>query len=371
MEGKEIDERNLAHGAVTERDPFLYFYCNDSNSCPSLGPGARISARQSTTCLSYEYYDLTRGASMKIVSGVDVSKDHLEYTYTNAPEVWRYANSQSGCLKLIKQLKKAAVTLVIVEYQQRLCRLLWAAQIPVAVVNPRWVRSFAQSLGQRAKNDILDAKILMTYGERNNPRVTEPVSPLIQKLREYLTRRQQLNEMLVMEKNHAAAPEVSIEMKRSIRKLMATIRTQIQAVDSLICSAIESEPEIHHKAQKLRSQTGVGPVLMTTLIADVPELGSVRRNVASALLGVAPFDDDSGNHSGKRQIAGGRVRARNALYMATLAAIRHDEHLKNFYRRLLIRKKPRKVAIVACMRKFIIHLNAILRQHPENHFMAT
>lgn len=311
---------------------------------------------------------------MKIVSGVDVSKDGLEYTYTGAGEVWRYANTQSGCLKLIRRLKHAKVSVAIVEatggYEQRLCKLLWAADLPVAIVNARWVRSFAQSLGKRAKNDTIDARVLMEYGERNNPRTTTPVPEVIQVLRSYLTRRQQLNEMLVMEKNHAAVPELPLEMRRSVRKLITAIRGQIKEVDGRIAMTIEGDLQIRHKAAKLRQQTGVGPVLMATLIADVPELGKVRRNVASALVGVAPFDQDSGKHSGKRAIAGGRVRARNTLYMATLAAIRHDPHLKEFYRRLLARGKPRKVAIVACMRKFIVFLNGILRENPEQHFMA-
>ena len=311
---------------------------------------------------------------MGIVSGVDISKDRVEYTYAGAIETWSYAYTQSGCLKLIRQLQKAGVTLVVLEatggYEQRLCRLLWAAGLAVAIVNPRWVRSFAQSLGRRAKSDSIDARVLVEYGERTNPRVSEPVPEVIQVFRGYLTRRQQLNEMLVMEKNHASSPEVSVEMRRSVRKFITAIRKEIKEVDALIAGAIESDSEIHQKALKLREQTGVGPVLMTTLIADVPELGTVRRNVASALVGVAPFDDDSGKHSGRRSIAGGRVRARNALYMATLAAIRHDEHLKNFYKRLLARGKPRKVAIVACMRKFITFLNSILRENPDQHFMA-
>lgn len=311
---------------------------------------------------------------MKIISGVDVSKERLEYTYSGAGEVWRYANKASGCLKLVKQLKKAKVELVVLEatggYEQSLCKVLWAEGMAVAVVNPRWIRSFAQGLGRRAKSDSIDSQVIMEYGERNNPKTTEPIPEVIQRLRGYLTRRQQLTEMLVMEKNHVSAPEVSAEMRRSIRKLITSMRAQIKEVDILIGKAIESSPEIRQKASKLREQTGVGPVLMTTLIADVPELGKVRRNVASALVGVAPYDDDSGNYAGKRHIAGGRVRARNTLYMATLSAIRHDEHLKSYYKRLLARGKPRKVAIVACMRKFIIFLNATLRKEPSQHYMA-
>ena len=248
--------------------------------------------------------------------------------------------------------------------------MLWAAGVPVAVVNPRWVNAFAASRGWKAKNDSIDAQLLMEYGERNNPQPTPAVPEVIERLRGFLTRREQLNGMLVMEKNHAAAPEIPLEMRREIRKSIGAIRRQIKAVDECIAKTIESTPEIQTKAQKLSEQTGVGPVLMTSLIADVPELGRVRRNVASALVGVAPYDHDSGSLKGKRSISGGRARPRKALYMATLAAIRHNPQIKSFYQRLVARGKPRKVAIVACMRKFIVFLNAVLRENPEQHFLA-
>lgn len=311
---------------------------------------------------------------MNVIAGIDVSKDSLDVVYTGSPEVKRFGNNRSGCMRLVRRLLKAKVSLVVLEssggYERLFCRFCWASKILVAVVNPRWVRSFAESLGVKAKNDPIDARLLMEYGERNNPKPTPAVPEVIEQLRGYLTRRDQLNGMLVMEKNHASTPELALELRKRIRRSIVGIRSQIKEVDSLIAKAIEASPEIHLKAQKLREQTGVGPVLMTSLIADVPELGRVRRNVASALVGVAPFDQDSGSFKGRRSISGGRARPRKALYMATLAAIRHDPHLKTFYLRLLSAGKPRKVAIVACMRKFLVHLNSILRQDPTQHFMA-
>lgn len=314
------------------------------------------------------------GGTVMIVAGIDVSKESLDCFCSGGREIRRFRNNGQGRLKLLTYLQRNKVTLVVLEatggYEEAFCRLIWGAEMPVAKVNPRWVRAFAQSQGKRAKNDHIDARNLMEYGERNNPATTPPVPEVIQELRGYLTRRKQLNDMLVMEKNHMAAPEVSPIMKKSVQKLLLVIKQEIKELDHRISQAIDGSPEIKSKAEKLRAQTGVGPVLMTTLIADVPELGRVPRNVASALLGVAPFDDDSGKHSGKRRIAGGRVRPRNALYMATLAAIRHDEHLKAFYRRLVSRGKPRKIALVACMRKFIVYLNGILKNDPSQHFMA-
>jgi transposase len=311
---------------------------------------------------------------MNVIAGIDVSKQWLDVVWAGEREVKRFGNNRTGCMRLVRRLLKAKVTLVVVEstggYERLLCRLLWASQIPVSVVNPRWVRSFAASIGWKAKSDPIDAELLMEYGKRNNPDPTPAVPEVIEQLRGYLTRRDQLNAMLVMEKNHASSPTVALELRRKIRRSIVSIRSQIKEIDCLIKEAIETSPEIHSKAQKLREQTGVGPVLMTSLIADVPELGRVRRNVASALVGVAPFDQDSGTFKGRRAISGGRARPRKALYMATLAAIRHDPHLKTFYLRLLSAGKPRKVAIVACMRKFLVHLNSILRQDPQQHFMA-
>lgn len=311
---------------------------------------------------------------MATVAGIDVSKGRLDFTYSGAREARAFSNTQAGALRLAKALQKAGVTLVVLEatggYERLVCRVLWALGLPVAVINPRWVRAFAHSLGRRAKSDPIDARVLMEYGERNAPTPTPAVPEVIEKLRGFLTRREQLTAMLVMEKNHAQAPELSLEVRKAIRHSIVAIRKQIKEVDCLIASTIESSPDVHEKAQKLRAQTGVGPVLMTSLIADVPELGKVTRNVASALVGVAPFDNQSGGYQGKRSIAGGRARPRRALYMATLSAIRYDPHLKEFYQRLLARGKPRKVAIVACMRKLLIFLNSILRDDPSQHFMA-
>lgn len=309
-----------------------------------------------------------------IVAGIDISKANLDLNISKKDEVKRFTNSAKGIVKLINYLQVEAVELVVLEatggYEQKLLKLLWSAQIPVSVINPRWVRDFAKSFGQRAKSDKIDARVLTLYGEQHKPMPTEPLQEVIIELRLILTRRTQLNQMLVSEKNHAKAPEVSSAIKRDIRKLIKTIASQIKELDKRILSLIQDTQEIKIKAEKLSAKTGVGPVLMTTLIADLPELGKVRRNVASALVGVAPFDNDSGNYTGKRRIAGGRVRVRNVLYMATLSAIRSDEHLKKFYLSLLARGKPKKVAIVACMRKFIVFLNGVLREEPDNNFMA-
>jgi transposase len=217
---------------------------------------------------------------------------------------------------------------------------------------------------------MIDAEVLLDYGMKVTPEPTLPLAENVKALRELLTRRSQLNKMLVAEKNHAVSPLASAITRRSAKVVLTALRGQIKALDTAISELIASDESLNQRAQKLHSLTGVGPVLMSTLLADMPELGKLERNQASALAGVAPYDRDSGAFRGKRSIAGGRVRVRCALYMATLAAVRHNPVLKEFYQRLVARGKPSKVALVACMRKFIIYINAVLKEDPSQHFIA-
>ncbi|MCA9329955.1 IS110 family transposase [Candidatus Saccharibacteria bacterium] len=308
------------------------------------------------------------------VMGIDVSKDKLDCKISEVEKAYGCSNSIKGFNFLIKLIKKYKVQLVVLEstggYERDLFRYLWSHGHKVALLNPRQVRSFAHSLGRRAKNDLIDSELLLLYGERMNPTPNEPVEEDILVLRELLTRRNQLNKMLVAEKNHLSAPGVSSMTRKSVKALLNSIKTQIKAMDVEILKVIGGNESLSEKSKKLSAQTGVGPVLMVTLLADMPELGTLKRNQASALVGVAPYDRDSGTFQGKRAIAGGRVRLRCALYMATLSAIRHNPIIKEIYLRLVSRGKPKKVALVACMRKFIIYLNTVLKEDPSQHFMA-
>jgi transposase len=210
----------------------------------------------------------------------------------------------------------------------------------------------------------------MEYAKKMNPKPTEPLSDAVTELREFLTRRSQLNKMIVAEKNHAKSPTVTNATKKSVKIMLKALRTEILSIDQQITKIIDSHDELSSKAKILSEQTSVGPVLLCTLLSDMPELGKLERNQASALVGVAPYDQDSGSFKGKRSISGGRVRLRCALYMATLSAIRYNPIIKEFYQRLVSNGKPRKVAIVASMRKFIIFLNALLKQNPQHHLLA-
>lgn len=308
------------------------------------------------------------------IAGIDVSKLSLECKIDGVEKVNSFSNNTRGFLGLVKRFTKHQVELVVLEstggYERAAFLFLWGAGIKVALVNPRQTSAFGKSLGIRAKNDLLDAEILLEYGKRMKPHPKEPVSESVGELKKLISRRSQLNKMLVSEKNHAKSPNTSVVTRKSIREMICNIQKQKKEIDKQIDLIIRSDEDLNHKAQRLSEQTGVGPVLICTLLADMPELGTLERNQASALAGVAPYDRDSGSLKGKRSISGGRVRVRNALYMATLAAVRHNEIIKEFYQRLVSRGKPRKVALVACMRKFIIFLNKVLKENPEQHFMA-
>lgn len=305
--------------------------------------------------------------------GVDVSKNKLDCKIENVEEIKGFSNSLKGHKKLVRWIKQHNAETAIVEstggYERGVFLYLWSEDIKVCLVNPRHTRHFAQSMGRRAKNDALDAEILMEYGKRIKPVPTEPISDDVIALRELVGRRNQLNKMLVEEKNHLKSPVTSAVTKKSISTLIKAIKQQIKDVDQSMNDIISSSQQLHEKATKLSKLTGVGPVLMTILLADMPELGTLNRGQAAALVGVAPFDRDSGNHKGKRAIAGGRVRVRCALYMATLSAIRYNPVIKQFYQRLRANGKPSKVAIVACMRKFITRINSIIKEDPKQHFM--
>jgi len=308
------------------------------------------------------------------VAGLDVSKDYLD-CFIRGGIFKRFSNTPKGFTLLERMLQKSEVDLVVLEstggYELEVFKYLWAAGIRTARINPRQIRAFAHSLGRRAKNDLLDAEVLMLYGDRNNPEAKMPDPEEILLLQGLLGRRQQLNKMLVAEKNHLVAPGVSPEIKKSIKAILKVLQREIKGLNLEIENTIAASKELAFKAERLKKETGVGPVLLGTLLAEMPELGKLGRNQVAALVGVAPFDRESGKFKGARSIAGGRTNVRCTLYMATLASIRHNPILKAFYQRLLSNGKHKKVAIVACMRKFIIHLNSILKLDPSQNLLAT
>jgi transposase len=237
---------------------------------------------------------------------------------------------------------------------------LTLAGFPTARINPRRVREFANATGTLAKTDRIDAHILAWYGEALHPPVTPVPDENRQRLEALITRRRQLIEMRVAEENRlASAPDV---IRPSIQQHLEWLQEQISALDEEICQLLQSDPDWAEKVEILQSVPGVGIVTAATLLAELPVLGQASHKEIAALAGVAPMNRDSGRRKGKRHITGGRPSVRQVLYMATIAAIRCNPVIRAFYRRLLAAGKEKKVALVACMRKLLTILNALLRK---------
>jgi transposase len=238
-------------------------------------------------------------------------------------------------------------------------RHLAAKRLPLVVINPRQVRDFAKATGQLAKTDAIDARILARFGEAVKPEV-RPLKPLeLQKLDALNTRRRQIVEMLTAEQNRmVSAPEW---IRPDIEEHIAILKKRLAAINRDLNKLIRKSPLWREKDQILQSFPGVGPVMAMTIIADLPELGTLNRREIAALVGVAPLNCDSGMYKGKRKIWGGRAAIRSVLYMCTLTAIRHNPVIRDFYQRLKRAGKLPKVAITACMRKILVILNAMMR----------
>jgi transposase len=296
-----------------------------------------------------------------INAAIDVGKHQLDVALGSAGELFSEPNEPRAIARLCQRLARAGCARVLIEggsYQNLLVGALRAAGLPVVIVNPRRVRQFAQSMGQLAKTDALDARVLALYGERLQPPVRELPDEQTRALRELWVRREQLIEMLVMEENRFE--HASKTLHRSLRAHIDYLRKQIKQADDDLDRAVRNSP-MWDKYELLSSVPGVGPVLSVALLADLPELGRLNRREIAALVGVAPFNQDSGTLHGQRKIAGGRPRLRRVLYAASVAAARCNPLLRPFYLRLRAAGKKPKVARVAVMRKLLTILNLMLR----------
>lgn len=304
---------------------------------------------------------------VRVNAGIDVSKQHLDVCC--AMDAKRFANDLGGWDELTAMLQAARVDVVVVEatggYERGLLCALQRAGLCLARVNPRQARDFAKSMGVLAKTDQVDARTLRDFADviARHPKRAQYITPMLERAREELvelmTRRRQLVDMRVAEENrleHAGPRAV-----RSIRSVVKLLDKQIGALDK----HIDDHMDRHFKAQKqlLDTAKGVGAVTILTLTAALPELGTLGRRQISKLVGVAPLADDSGRRRGARRTWGGRAQVRAVLYMATTVAMRHNQVIKAFYERLVATGKPKKVAIVACMRKLLTILNAMLRDN--------
>jgi len=295
--------------------------------------------------------------------GIDVAKATLEVAVLPAGRTWHCANEPAALATLAAELKSYQPRLVLLEatggLELPVATALTAAALPVAIVNPRQVRAFAQALGRRAKTDRLDAEVLAHFAQTLRPPAQALPSAAQQELSALLARRRQVVEMLVAERNRlgSAVPPVQERLCAHI----AWLETELDDLDAAVQRCIEANPVWEAAERLLRSMPGVGPITARTLLAEVPELGHLAPKPLAALVGTAPLNVDSGTLHGKRQIWGGRAPARNALYMAALSAIRWNPVLRAFYLRLRAAGKPKKVALVAVMHKMLLMLNAMLR----------
>ena len=303
-----------------------------------------------------------RNTKVAIV-GIDVAKDRLEVHVHPTEETFSVSHDESGLATLSGRLHALRPTLVVLEatggYEVSVAVALAHAQLPLAVVNPRQVRDFARSTGQLAKTDTLDARAIARFAAAVRPAVRPLADEHARALGELVTRRRQLVEMLGAESNRRRLVKAR-SVQRRIAAHITWLERALQDLETELRETIRSSPVWRETEDLLRSAPGIGPVNACTLIADLPELGRLTRRKIAALVGVAPFNRDSGTLRGRRMIRGGRADVRRALYMATVTAVRRNPALAAFYERLRV-GRPAKVALTAAMRKLLTILNAMLR----------
>jgi len=296
--------------------------------------------------------------------GIDVAKAWLEVA--TVPPVLtphRHANDPTGIARVVRALEALTPALIVLEatggYETAVASALALAGLPVAVVNPRQVRDFAKALGQLAKTDALDAGVLALFAERIRPTPRTLPDEAHTELLALVTRRQQLLDMLIAERNRLALARPS--MKRSLDEHIRWLQARIRDTEQLLQAALKRSPVWRAQEQLLRSVPGIGPQTASRLLVSLPELGRLSSRAIAKLVGVAPLNVDSGRQHGHRQIWGGRAPVRTALYMATLVAVRHNPTLRRYYQHLRGLGKPPKVALIAAMRKLLVILNAMIK----------
>jgi transposase len=298
--------------------------------------------------------------------GIDVSKARLDVAVVPAGETWQVANDEGGIAAAVQRLRALGPALVVLEatggLEVPLAGALGAAGLPTAVLNPRQVRDFARATGRLAKTDALDAAVLARFAEAVRPEPRPLPDAALQELQALVARRRQLVEMLVAERHRqrGAGERAPAAVRRQLREHVGWLEKRLAELDRDLGDRLRSSPLWRERDELLRGVPGVGPVLSATLLAELPELGQLGRKPLGALVGVAPHNRDSGTLRGTRTIWGGRATLRAALYMAALAASRHNPVIAALYRRLLAAGKPRKVALVACMHKLVTILNAMV-----------
>lgn len=296
--------------------------------------------------------------------GIDVSKTALDVAQWGKKEVARYENDETGIAAMLAMLlAETAVTLIVVEasggFEQTIVTELAANSLPIVVVNPTRVRNFARAKGQLAKTDQIDARVIADFGKTIRPEIRPLGTTEQQRIKALVTRRRQLIDMQTAEKNRLTS--INPELLPRLHRHLAWLKTELTEIEQELNDWINKNARWRDTRKRLQSVPGVGPVTSFTLLAELPELGTLSRQKIAALVGLAPFNRDSGRFRGRRHIFGGRADVRSVLYMAALSGITHNRVLKTFYERLIANGKLFKVAITACMRKLLTILNAIVR----------
>lgn len=300
----------------------------------------------------------------EIIVGIDISKNELDTQIQEDGPYFTYKNDVIGISKLVEKMCSIHPTLIVLEatggYEKGVVSAFVEAKLPVAMVTPVWVRYFARSSGTLAKTDKIDAKMLVRYGRANHPPVVIVRSEQQERLSVLMARRSQVSLALISEKNHLSTityPDVKALIEASIENL----EQQIKQLEEMIAQIIDQSPELKNNEKIICSVPGAGKITAAILLADLPEMGTLDCKKIAALVGVAPFNRDSGYYRGKRRIKGGRQSIRKVLYMAAMTAMKWNPVIKEFYERLLARGKAKNVAIVACMHKLLTIINAMVR----------
>ena len=310
----------------------------------------------------------------KVYVGIDIGKEKIDIAVHSSEKRLSFSNDDAGIAEAVKSISEVAPFLVVLEatgnLQASLVAALAFAGIVPAVVNPRQIRDFARATGRLAKTDIIDAQVIAHFAAAIHPAPRSLSDDQSQELKGIMARRSQVNEMIIAEKNRlGSAPKI---VKPRIQVHITWLQKELDEIDGNLRRAIQESPIWREKDDLLQSVPGIGPVTSATILTELPELGSLNRRQIAALVGVAPFNRDSGTLHGKRTTWGGRSRVRTALYMAALVAARFNPVIKTFYVRLCSAGKAKKVALTACVRKLLTILNAMLKHKvPWNNKFST
>jgi transposase len=297
--------------------------------------------------------------------GVDVGKSQLDLYLLERDRALTIPNDERAIVTLIRRLSRYRIERIVIEATGRLeqpfVRAALAAGLPIVVVSPLKIRRFADAIGQLAKTDEIDARLIARFAAAVKPLARPASDANAQAIKDLVVRRRQLVSLRTMEKNRRQV--MPQELKAGIDRIIKTLDRELKRLEQLINDAVDQHAPSRHKRELLTSMPGIGHSVAATLIGDLPELGSLNRREIASLTGVAPFNRDSGKLRGKRRIRGGRAQSRTALFLSAMVATRFNPDIKRFYERLLSAGKHKKVALTACIRKIVTALNAMLRDN--------